>query len=336
MPVMSTEPARIQVFGHAWAQRLLQSAVLNGRASHAYLFAGPAQIGKTTLARAFAQALTCHNPQADASGLGACGQCRSCRLAAAGGHPDHRLIEPDGDQIKIEQMRDLIREATLSPIEGRYKVFIIRRFDRANANAANALLKTLEEPSASTRILLTGGQAALLPTITSRCQVLSLRALPLHTTAAALHTGWQIPPAQAELLARLSGGRLGWAVQMLAQPGNWQTRAARLQALLELTRQRPVERLAFAANLAKNNNIEEILHDWLLWWRDVLLVQQACTPLIVNLDQQETLQTLAAATLPGDVRRFVEALIAAAQHLRQNVNAQLALEALLLKMPVAA
>lgn len=332
---MISQPALIPVFGHAWAQRLLQSAVLSGRASHAYLFAGPDQIGKTTLARAFAQALTCHSPRPAENGLGACGQCRSCRLAASGSHPDHRLIEPEGDQLKIEQMRDLIREATLSPIEGRYKIFIIRRFDFANTHAANALLKTLEEPSDSTRILLTSGQGALLPTITSRCQVLNLRTLPLPTLAAALCTGWQAPPEQAELLARLSGGRLGWAVQMLAQPANWQARHDRLHALLELTRQRPVERLTFAAGLAKSNNSEETLHDWLLWWRDVLLVQHACDHLIVNLDQRQQLHTLAAATLPGEVRRFIEALIAASQHLRQNVNTQLALEALLLKMPAA-
>ena len=145
---------------------------------HAYLFLGPEHIGKTTLARAFAQALTCENPEGE-TGLGACGRCRSCRLAAEGMHPDHRFFAPAGNQLVIEQIREVVREASRSPIESRFKVFIITSFERANVNAANALLKTLEEPSATTRIILVSHQpSGLLDTIISRCQLLRLRPLP--------------------------------------------------------------------------------------------------------------------------------------------------------------
>ncbi len=323
----------LRVYGHDWAQHLLRAAILSGQTSHAYLFAGPDQVGKTTLARAFAQALTCEAPEPDTT-VGACGRCRSCRLAAAGGHPDHRLIESLGGQIKIEQVRDLIREAMLSPVAGRFKVFIIRSFDRANANAANALLKTLEEPSDSTRILLTSSQAAsLLPTITSRCQVLNLRPLPIPAVAAALQESWATPADQAELLAGLSGGRLGWAVQVVTQPEEWQAQRQRLADMQTLVAQSPVERLTYAARLAEAADVETTLRGWLLWWRDVLLIQQGCSHLVVNRDQMEQARALAASARPGEVRRFLQTLMVTITYLRQNVSLQLALENLLLKTP---
>lgn len=331
-----SENYRIHVFGHAWAQRLLQGAVLSGRSSHAYLFVGPDRVGKTTLARAFAQALTCESPQVGA-GLGACGQCRACRLAAEKGYSDHRFIEPGGGQIKIEQIRSLIHEATLSPVEGRYKIFIVQSFDRANPNAANALLKTLEEPSDTTRILLTSSQSAsLLPTITSRCQVLHLRPLPKDVVSDALQRGWDVSQAQADLLAGLSGGRLGWAVRMATDADAWQAHELRLAAILQLVQQDAVERLAFAGKLAGDNDVEEVLREWLLWWRDVLLVQEGCRDLVVNRDRMEDVQALADATPAGEVRRFLQALMTTAGYLRLNVNLRLALESLLLKAPRSA
>ncbi len=330
---MIPDGARLHVYGHDWAQNLLRSAVLAGSTSHAYLFAGPDQIGKTTLARALAQALTCEKPIAT-EGLGACGRCRACRLAAEGGHPDHRLIEPQGAQIKIEQVRDLIREATLSPIEGHYKVFIIRSFDRANPSAANALLKTLEEPTDSTRILLTSSQSSsLLATITSRCQVLHLRPLPEETVSVSLQSGWDIPEERANLLAGLSVGRFAWALEMATSEAAWQSHIERTQSAQALVEQDAVERLAYARKLDSESDPLVILRDWLWWWRDVLLVQQACTDRVVNRDQLSLLEATAEATQPADVRRFLEALMSTATYLRRNVNSLLALEALLLKVP---
>ena len=327
---------RLHVYGHAWAQQLLQTAVLSNRTAHAYLISGPDQVGKMTLARALAQALTCETPQ-PGPGLGACGRCRSCRLAHEASHPDHRLIEPSGGQLKIDQIRDLIREASLSPVEGRFKVFMLRSFDRANLNAANALLKTLEEPTPTTRILLTSSQAtSLLPTITSRCQPLHLRPLPVTEVEIALQEGWGAPAEWATLLAGLSGGRLGWAVHMIRQPELWQAHERRLATMQGLTGKGRVERLALAERLATESDLEAVLRDWLLWWRDVMLAQENCYDLVVNRDQLSAVQTLAAATQPGETRRFLQALMTTADLMRSNVNTRLALEVLLLKLPSVA
>ncbi|MCX7851867.1 MAG: DNA polymerase III subunit delta' [Caldilineales bacterium] len=324
-------PQRLRVYGHEWAQDLLRTAVLGGRTSHAYLFTGPEQVGKTTLARSLAQALTCAAPEDE--GVGACGRCRSCRLAAGEGHPDHHLIEPGGT-LKVEAVRDVIREAQLSPVEAPYKVFILCEFDRATAAAANALLKTLEEPSATTRLLLTSSRpAGLLPTIVSRCQVLNLRPVPTATIAAALQDDWGVAPEQAALLAGLSGGRPGWAITAVSRPETWERYRRYLADMESLLQQNGFERMQYAARLAGDAEVETVLQSWLLWWRDVLLVQQNCLNLILHRDHLPTLREVAGRIPSTQVRRFLQALLQTATYLRQTVNAQLALEALLLKAP---
>lgn len=330
---MSTE-AIIRVYGHEWAQKLLRAAILAQRTSHAYLFTGPDHVGKTTLACAFAQALTCDSPHQQ--GLGACGQCRSCRLAATQSHPDHRFIRPDKGQIRVDAIRDLIREANLSPVEGRFKVFIVRSFDQANLSAANALLKTLEEPSNTTRILLTSSQSAsLLPTITSRCQILHLRPLPLEIIAQALEERWQVPADKAELLAGLSGGRLGWAAEMATDPDSWQEYQQQIQTLETVAQQGIVERMALAEVMSRTDDLEPILHTWLLFWRDVLFLQQSVPQFVLHRDQLPVLERLAQQTSSNQVRRFLAALMKTAEYTHKNVNLRLALESLLLKVPKA-
>ncbi|MDW8268455.1 MAG: DNA polymerase III subunit delta' C-terminal domain-containing protein, partial [Anaerolineae bacterium] len=225
-------------------------------------------------------------------------------------------------------------EAQLSPVEAPYKVFILCEFDRATAAAANALLKTLEEPSATTRLLLTSSRpAGLLPTIVSRCQVLNLRPVPTATIAAALQDDWGVAPEQAALLAGLSGGRPGWAITAVSRPETWERYRRYLADMESLLQQNGFERMQYAARLAGDAEVETVLQSWLLWWRDVLLVQQNCLNLILHRDHLPTLREVAGRIPSTQVRRFLQALLQTAAYLRQTVNAQLALEALLLKAP---
>ncbi len=324
---------QIPIYGHQWAQDLLRRTLQRGATRHAYLLAGPEHIGKHTLARAFAQALTCENPTRD-QGLGACGQCRSCRLAAEGMHPDHRIFAPAGNQLLIDQIREIVREASLSPVESPYKVFIIDAFERANVHAANALLKTLEEPSPTTRILLISHQpSSLLDTIISRCQLLRLRPLPERQTTQALMERFGLDQDTARRLARLSNGRIGRAFTLAQDPTSWQDYNQRIQALQQLLAYSPAERIAYAQTLEKDPHLETILQEWTLWWRDVLMLQNQSPGLIVNQDHLETLTDLAQTIPPSQIRRFLEAIMDTARYLRQNVNRQLAMEALLLKAP---
>ena len=137
------------VIGHEWATELLAQAVRSGRVSHAYLFLGPDQVGKTTVAKAFARALVCE--RGDGGPCGESDACRSCRRTAEGRYPDVQIIAAEKNWIQIEQVRNLQADAAIAPLEGRRKVFVIREIERATLPAANALLKTLEEPPSQRR-----------------------------------------------------------------------------------------------------------------------------------------------------------------------------------------
>jgi DNA polymerase-3 subunit delta' len=329
------EPGAWPVVGHDWAIQLLQAGLDAGRLPHALLLAGPPHVGKTTLALTVAKAMNCQGQPRP------CGQCRSCRRIAHGNHPDVRIVtaEPGKEGrdgiLKIDQIRALQREAALAPMESSHKVFLLREVERANLPAANALLKTLEEPPSQVVLLQTSARPhALLPTIISRCQVLQLRPTPLPEISQALQERWGATADEADLLARLSGGRLGWAVQRLNNAATWEERTYRLAQVQELAEQGHLARLKVAAGLSRTPQaVLPTLELWAAWWRDVLLLQWGCGEFITNVDQGQDLRVQASRFDPFHVRAFLARLQAAPMQLRRNVNARLLLETLLLHMP---
>ncbi len=318
------------IVGHEWALDLLAQAISSGRLRHAYLFAGPAQVGKRTLARAFGQALMCER-QTGAP----CGQCRACKRIADGRYPDVQLIAAEKNVIQIEQVRRIQTDAALSPLEGRYRVFILREIERATLPAANALLKTLEEPPPQVILLLTCTRRdQVLPTILSRCQIVPLRPLPLAQVAEALRTRWGVEEERAALLARLSGGRIGWAVDAHNDPALWEARARALDDLLALAADGIIGRLAYAEKLSRHAaDVQETLGLWATWWRDVLLLQRGLPDAIINLDRRVQLSQQAALFRPEQVERALADLTQTVHRLKANVNARLALDVLALRLP---
>jgi DNA polymerase-3 subunit delta' len=322
------------VVGHEWATDLLARAVRSGQVSHAYLFVGPDQIGKLTLARAFMQALLCDcatgAPCMDPSNM-----CRTCRRVGEGRYPDAQVIAAEKNWIQIDQVRALLTDAAIAPLEGKRKVFVIREIERATPAAANALLKTLEEPPPHVALLLTSNRRDLvLPTVLSRCQILSLRSLPAEQVRGALQTRWGVDEDQAALLARLSGGRLGWAVQAATEPHVWQTRAKYLDDLLTLTSEGHVGRLAYAEALSRaGEGAEAALGLWATWWRDLLLVQQGQAEALLNLDRKAQLMQQAQLYRPEQVQNALVDLMRTLRRVRGNVNLRLALDVLLLRLP---
>ena len=319
------------VVGHTWAVEQLDRAIRHGRMRHAYLFAGPGQIGKTTLARVFAMALNCpHDPAP-------CGQCRACSLIAKDAHPDVTIVEAEGTTLKIDQVRALQQALALRPYEARYRVAILRRFHDANPNAQDALLKTLEEPTSNTVLILTANSADdLLPTIVSRCQPLHLRPLPIETVREALEWRWNAPQDIAKTLARISGGRIGWAIRALQDPSELDRRSEALDTLAAALRGNRRERFALADGLAQGqkNDTLAVLDVWQGYWRDALLIASGSHAPITAYDRADELARLAQRVGREAARRALDATRQTMDHLGKNANARLALEVLMLDYPI--
>lgn len=320
------------IIGHPWAVESLRRAAAGGDVSHAYLFTGPAGVGKTTLARALASALMCQEAERTP-----CGICRACRLTASGNHPDLHIVESarPGDTLKIEQVRELQRQLALTPVEARWQVAILRRFEEATTSAANALLKMLEEPPPYVVLVMTADDPDhLLPTIVSRCRHVPLRPLPLALVERALVERWGADAEQATLLAHLSGGRLGWAVRMLKDDAMLQRRAQRLGELNRLLGSSLIERFEYAEKLADDPGaVQEMLDLWTGWWRDVLLLAAGSSAALTNIDARDALADHARRFGLARSSAMVDALRRAGERLRRNANPRLTLEVLMLDLP---
>jgi DNA polymerase-3 subunit delta' len=322
------------IVGHEWAVRFLRRGVTSGSVSHAYLFTGPPGVGKTALARALATALLC---QGESEKEPPCGACRACRLVASGNHPDLHVMQSErvGARLKIEQVRDLQRQLALTPVEALWRVAILRRFEEATTSAANALLKTLEEPPSYVLIAVLASDAdRLLPTIVSRCQQVPLRPLATAVVQEALVERWNAGAEQAELLAHLSGGRLGWAVRTLNDRAALQRRVQRLDDLDRLLGASSAQRFRYAEKLARDPAATlETLDLWIGWWRDVLLLAAETDAPLTNVDRRSTLRDHAHRFEVEGSAAVLEALRSAADRLRRNANPRLTLEVLMLDLP---
>ncbi len=330
-----------QVIGQTRALSLLKRGLEAGSLAHAYLFVGPAHVGKMALAVNLAQALNCEAAEPP------CGECLSCQKIASGKHADIQTIglgqgnsaeaRPQAE-ISIDEIRQLQHSASLPPFEGQYKVFIIDGAELLSIEAANCLLKTLEEPVGKVVfILLTTNEQLLPATVISRCQRVELLPLAAAEIESALKKNWGVEPQKARLLSRLSRGCLGWAVRAL-DDGLLSQRADRLGELIDIIHADYEGRFAGAAQLATEfGQNRELVQDklalWLDWWRDLMLVKVGSTDLITNVDQVATLTEMAKAYSLAQIRNVIENIRVAGAQLRLNANPRLVLEVLMLNLP---
>ena len=333
-----------QVLGQNRAIDLLQRSLKTGTLAHAYLFVGPPHIGKMTLAVNLAQALNC-----EGAGL-PCGECLSCQKVAQGKHVDVQVISLAQDtdevgaksraEISIEQIRQLQHSASLPPFEGKYKVFIIDGAESLSIEAANCLLKTLEEPVGKVVfILLTINERLLPATVVSRCQRVELLRSAPSEIEVALMNNWSVEPQKAKLLARLSHGCLGWAVRAIDND-SLEERAGRLDELVDILDAGNEERFAYSAQLVNEFNqhrevVQERLDLWLDWWHDLLLVKTGSGNIVTNIDRLDALTDIEKGYNLSQIRDFIENIRVAGNQLRLNANPQLVFEVLMLSIPEA-
>jgi len=198
------------ILGQEKAKKILERALNSGRIAHAYLFRGPDGVGKQLCARAVAARINCIRGHT----LEPCGSCSSCRKYMSGNHPDITIVKPEGGTIKINRVRELCRSLSYPPYESEMRVVIIEDVHTMRAEAANSLLKTLEEPPENNLLILTAGASSdVLPTIISRCQTVPFYGL---SNAQTVHLLKELQPelsmADAELLSRLTEGSPGQAL----------------------------------------------------------------------------------------------------------------------------
>ena len=326
------------IIGHEHAINTLRRALVTERVRHAYLFTGPEHIGKALLARRFAQTLLCTGgPDPRMAPQNPCNVCLSCRKVMHNNHPDvHYIARPlDKQFILIDQVRALQSDSARKTLEGRRNVFIIQGMHEMNVQAANCLLKTLEEPEPDVVLLLTAPDPGqLLPTILSRVQQIPMHLLTTTQIKTALEERWQVEPEEAALIAALAAGRMGWAVQAVEDEDMLATRKAQLETLTKLPTLNRASRFDIAQRLsADGDKLRGILELWLLWWRDMVLAANNSLDLVVNVDMSNLLQKQAAKVGPSESQRMMRAILGTMEALDQNVNARTALEVLMLDLP---
>jgi DNA polymerase-3 subunit delta' len=328
-----------QTIGQPKALALLKHSLKTGSLAHAYLFVGAPHIGKMTLALDLARALNCLGKEPP------CGQCQSCKRITEGKHADIQIIslnstKNSGDtkarvEIGIDDIRELQHNASLPPFEGKHKVFIIDSAENLSTEAANCLLKTIEEPPPQVIILLlTTEETRLLPTVVSRCQRLELKPLTGNEIKKILMESYGIDRDKAGLLARLSQGCFGWAVSVSIDDSYLAQRNQRLTEMFSLLTASWEERLNYSTKLAnERKSAEEIINLWLAWWRDVMLTKCGCKQAVTNIDYMPVLEQWDEAISLQEVRDFIDCLQKSLNQIALNANLRLVFEILMLNIP---
>lgn len=314
-----------------WQIDLWQQLAGRAQHAHAYLLHGPRGIGKRLLAERLMELLLCQRPSAG----GACGQCKACQLLAAHTHPDHYLLEPEeaDKAIRVDQVRELVSFVTQTAQLGGRKVVLLEPAEAMNLNAANALLKSLEEPAGDTVLLLISHQPSrLLPTIKSRCVQ---QACPLPARQQSLDwLATQLPELTTELrteLLMLSGGSPLMAAKLYAQ-GVLEQRALVVDGVKRLLKQQQSP-----SQLAESWNALPLglLFDWFCEWSHLILRYQMAgdETALGAADMRKVLQYLGQKASRDGVMALQDWLLVQRQKVlsKANLNRVLLLEALLVQ-----
>jgi DNA polymerase-3 subunit delta' len=330
-----------EITGQHKAIAFLKKVVETDRIAPAYLFTGIQGIGKTTTAIAFALLLNCMDP-VDGDG---CMRCGSCKKIINKNHPDLFIIEPDRERkgIGINQIREINRDLAFSPAIGRYRIIIIDPAERMTDEAANAFLKTLEEPPPRNIFILNvRDPKELLPTIVSRCQKVPFKPLPTADTVNLLTKGMDMDKEKATIVARLSEGSPGMALR-LAKEDLFTLRTTWLSmldsiinksydSLIDLAQECiGFEKKVTTDKESRDDRMALMLSIWKSWYRDILLIKLGGTlDLVLNSDLVNNLKELSAAYNVDRLMKSLSVISRAEYDLMSNKNLLLLIEQSLL------
>ncbi len=329
-----------QILGQEKAVGFLKKVLRGERIPHAYLFTGVNGVGKSTTAMALARAINCGNDISDEG----CGECVTCRQLASGNFPDFISLEPDGQNIKIEQIRELNRSLNFKPVSGKFRITIIDRAEMMTEEAANSFLKTLEEPPAGNIIVLkVVDPLDLLPTIISRCQK-----VPFHPLAREAIKNYLVEQLaqdnnRAWLAAGISEGSLGRAIE-ICEEGFLDERRELIQDILKLFDMSRGQVLNMAIECGKKYtkkvkgdqayiDLYGVTGIWKTCFRDLLLTKMHGNyELLVNRDYSEVLEKISGRY---DADKLIESFFLIDNYQRdllRNPNTGLMMEKMLLEL----
>lgn len=314
--------------------------------AHAYLFAGPKSVGKTTTALAFAAALNCDDPTPEGD---SCGNCLSCIRIEAGTDLDVQVICPEKNQTVVPQMGKMIANLVYAPVHGKRRVCIIEQADTLNTHAENSILKVLEEPPAyAVMILLSRNPTSLLPTIRSRCRMIRFQTASTSAVEEVLRSRFDLPDEQARIIAASSEGAIGRAIGMATDPRMLEDRRAALEALQWWAEMPPIATLKAAETLRKIakpskseeeegqttvRRLQELLDYIQSWYADLLEIKVlGDRAALSNVDFEEALHTHAGRCSTSRLRAGINSIMTTRRYLEGNITAQLALENMLFSL----
>ena len=320
----------------------LTRGLAEGRQASSYLLVGPPHVGKTTLATDIARFINCTGDEKP------CGQCLLCERIGRGLNTDVRVVTKDDDvpkgrrernAILIGQIKELLLDASIQPSEGKSRVFIIQAAELMNIHAANALLKTLEEPPERTAwILLATASDRLPPTIVSRCQKLELRPANRQTVINLLMDEHGAEKERAEEIAHLCGGRIGWAIQAISDASVLEEINGKLDSIEEVLKAPVDVRFDYALKLSQDlsrdrEGARQELELWIEFWRDTMLVRQGLNEHIKHQGRHSVMKAHADKLSLQQIARVMASIKQTMRYLEQNANAQLAIENMMLSLP---
>jgi DNA polymerase-3 subunit delta' len=316
------------ISGHDRIVEVFRRSLRSGKTAHSYLFEGVSGCGRKKTALMLIQALFCQVIDDDA-----CGVCPSCRKVAGGNHADIHLIEPlkDKRDISIDQLRELQRDLSLRPYEAPRKACIIEPAERMSINAANSLLKTLEEPPGNALIiLLTENAGMLLPTIRSRCQLIRFAPLSPEHVAALLEQGG-IDAGIATLLAPMAGGSMQRALEL-----DNESLATRREAVLSRVEQMNIRQIATVFDAAEELSGDrdatlELLDMLISFYRDAVHLSAGNSD-IVNRTVRPSIESIAARRPLSSTLELLEEICEIRRAVTRNANSKLALDHLFMSI----
>lgn len=318
------------IIGHEQIIEHLQNAITMDKVSHAYIINGPDKSGKMMLAEAFAATLQCEHQGAEP-----CMECHSCKQAAGRNQPDIIYVRHEKpNTISVDDIRtQLNNDIVIKPYSSRYKIYIVDEAEKMNAQAQNALLKTIEEPPAyAVIVLLTTNADMFLPTILSRCVTLNIKVVPDEKIKAFLMGNYQIPDYQADICVAFAQGNVGKAVQLASSEDFNEIKGAALQLIKRLHDIDLYEMTEAVKQISEYKlQINDYFDIMMIWYRDVLFFKATkdVNGLIFK-DEVYDIKRQAEQSSYNGIETILEALQKAQMRMNANVNFDLVIELLLL------